>query len=706
MKRTLLRAVLLPLLAFLLALTGCSGGSSSPADPPAPEETPLATAGVGPEGGVLAADGFALTVPAGALDATVALALYADEAGSAFAGGEAAPVFRIEGLPAGLDTALPLRLAHGSATGDSLQALIGGPSYVPSRQESALTWAVADCADSAGWALLELPAADPAAGKDGATAAISVTVIRGVAETLTADDRFKIYWSPAMATEAQIAALKGNLEIAMSIYDSMGFQQDGFAGWPVKAIVRPMEGFGYWAPDPHRLGGHLAFSSTWIGDADEMRLTAGHELLHFCQYFYDPRTVWERGSFAGPLVWLEEATAVYIEDYFAPDQDYCSAARGGRELAPLDGLLVAGPGHTMGQHGYGLSGLIRYLAQTEGDGFLLDTFELVKAGRHPAAALQEATTTDLPDRWMDLLEELVTGGIYADVTMSVLMDYPLPTLLAMGTAADSVGTYQASYPDLSGRLISVSWYDSMEFAPNQRLELWADVPEYGISVFGLRFPSTRTLLGHAYGKVTLTNLPALKENHDDLLVLVSNQRLAGPEYLGPTTITLEGRLRATEPPAGYDHGLLNLRYEADWSNGQHLLYQDMSFSEVPGVFDGSTFTASWDSTGSSGWHYAGHLNVSFDPVDLHALSWSARNYAWSDEGASSLFAASGGELARVPTLPPLLEARADGVAVCADLNEVTVIQTSNDGEVTRSLNSWTCNSGSYVQLRLRDTDLR
>lgn len=703
MKRNYLLPILFPLLLSLTILPGCSGDSSSPTRPPEPSETPLAEVSIGADGGVLTAEGFALTVPAGALDAATDLALYAEEPGTAFPGGEASPVFRIEGLPAHLTTALPLRLAHGSATGDSLYALIGGESYVPSLQETAVTWEVADCADSSGWARLELPAADPVPGKDASTAPLSVTIIRGVAETLTADDRFKIYWSPSMATNIQIAALKEDLEIAMGIYDSMGFQQEGFTAWPIKAIVKPMADFGYWAPNPDRLGGHLAFSTTWIGDASEIRLTAGHELLHFCQYFYDPRTVWERGSFAGPLVWLEEATAVYIEDYFAPNPEYCSAARGGRELALLDGLLVPGTGHTMGQHGYGVSSLIRYLAETEGDGFILDTFEGIKSGQHAVAALQASTTTDISDQWLDILEELVTGNIYSDVTLGVVLGYPAPVLLQIDSAADSVASNLMHFPDLSGQTYFVN-YPHYEFNTNQRLQFWCDVPEYGLAVFGLTYPDTLQLLGHAYGPVTVGNLPFVKEHYGSLLLLVSNQHLAGPDYLGPSDITLQARLRETEAAPQYDHGQIRIRYEADWSNGSHVVYQDMNFTEVPGTFTGTSFSASWDSTATNGVHYSGHLSVVLDPGDLHALSWSARNYSWMDDGTSADFQASGTVLPVVTSTQSDLDTRIEGTETGGAIGGLSVTYVNSEGETYRTLDSWTCNSGSYVKVLLYNRD--
>jgi hypothetical protein len=436
-----------------------------------------------------------------------------------------------------------------------------------------------------------------------------------------------------------------------------------------------------------------------------MPLTAGHELLHFCQYFYDPRTVLERGTESGPLVWLDEATAVYIEDYFAPGEEYCSAARGGRELALMDGLLVPREGRPMGEHGYGLSSLIRFLYEAEpgGDAFILDTYQDIKAGMHAAAALQANTTVDLTDRWMEILEELLSGNIYSDVTWATILDHPIRRLMSISGAADSTGTVNWDMPDLSGRLAYIDLNDT-EFEDNQRLVFWCDAAEYGLTAYGIAPPDNMEFLSHAYGKVTLSNLPNLNENYDQVMLLVSNQHFAGPDYTGPTEIALEGRLRESEPLPHYTHGALRIQYDADWSNGVHQVNQEMNFAEVRGTFSGTTFTASWDSTGFNDVHHSGHLTANLDPSDLHVISWSARNYSWMDDGTSSDFQASGGVLPDVAVYNNSMDARIEGVETCGAIGGLSVTFINSDGETYRSLDGYTCSTGSYVKVLLYDRD--
>jgi hypothetical protein len=700
MQRLSSRHLFFHLIILALLLAGC-GGDDSPTAPP--QEQALASTTAGSGGGLLEHEGFALAVPAGALDEDAQLRLYEEADPPELPATAAAPILRVEGIPAGVGQDFPLRLAHSATGADSLYALVGQPSYIPSLQQTVTSWTMVDVTDSLGWAILDLPVAGPAPDKSGTTTPMTVTIVRGVAETLTSDNKFKIFWSPAMATNQQVSDLKANMEEAIALYDFMGFAQEGFSDWPVKTIIQPLNYFGHWAPNPRKLGGHLAFSTRYIDDDVEMRLTAGHEMLHFCQYFYDPRTVWARGWLEDPKAWLDEATAVYIEDYFSADPSYCSEARGGREVTLLDGLLVPRSGLDLGEHGYGLSSLIRFLFEAEptGDDFILATYQAIKTGTHAAAALQASTSVDLTDRWMEMLEDLVEGDIYSDVTWSIIAAQPVRQLMSISSAADSTGTVSWDMPDLSGRIGYVN-LNAYEYEQNQRLVFWCDeASEYGLSVYGVQ-AGTMTFLSHAYGKVTLSNLPNLNETFDQVMILVSNQRFQAPDYNGSTRVVLQGRLRESEAERFYTHGKIRIQYDADWSNTSSTIFnQEMNFVEVPGAFSGTSFSATWDSTDSQGVHYWGHLTATLDPADLHVTSWSARNQASWEEGSRD-FQASGGELPVVDLNAPSLESRIEGAETCNSIGSMSAAYYDAEGQPTRQLDGYDCSTGSYVKVFLYD----
>ncbi len=690
-------------LFVLLAFSGCSSDSDSPTDPVIPDK-PLATATIGSAGGALETDELILEIPAGAFTGDVELKVYHDTTEDPFGDETASRVLRLEGIPDGFSLPVVFKLAHDPANADSLFALVGGQSWIPSLQESHVTWMMEDCRDSLDWAIFEFQPASDFAGKADTSTPVLVTTVKGISQLETSDGHFRIYWSPSMATTDQITNLRDYIEGAMALYNVMGFEQIGFDDWPIKVQVEPLNWFGHWAPNPRKLGGELAFSTRYIHDDVEIHLTAGHELLHFCQYFYDPRSIRDRGYNANPNSWLDEATAVYIEDYFAPNPEYTSAARRGRELTALDGIINP-QGRSLAEHGYGQSSIIRYLAETEGDDFILKTYADISTGTHAVAALQNQTETDLQDVWADLLEELVTGKIYSDVTIPVLVKYGYYFMQTINSAADSVGTHALDYPDLSGQTYYVGWGDGYLFNANQRLEFWCDAPEYGLSIYGLKEPDTRDLLGHAYGKVVLNNLPTVKDNYTVLMALVSNHHLEGPDYNSFTGITIQSRLRETENVGRYDHAMIRIQYEADWSTSPDNTYsQEMNFVEVAGSFSGTSFSASWDSTGTGDVHYSGHINVALDPGTLHVVSWSANNHADHPDGWSKNFQVSGGALPEVTYNTLSLTGIVEHEETCNSIGGLSVVFIDNEGVTTRNLDGYTCNPTSFVKVFLNNRD--
>ena len=692
------RVPILLVCAALLA-GGCSSDSTSPVEPgPRPDATATVDAG----GGELAHGGvFSLVVPAGALPDETTLELYVDEA-PPVAAIAAADVYRIEGLPADFAAPLTCRLQV-PAGADSLVGLIGAEVYVTSLQETRVTWEATACTDSLDWVIFALPAATAGAGKADAAPPVRLSAAQSITLDVTPSGRFRIAWSPVLTTEDRITRLGADLDDALEFYDTLGFVQTGFTHWPVNALIMPLaDSYGYWSPAPWRLGGHLVFDAGILASAEETRATAAHETFHFCQYFYDPRPILARALVENPGIWLDEATAVWMEGLFTDDPDYCSAARRGRELTPLDGIVTPRGVNDLAKHGYGLSSLIKYLALDEDADFVKDVYDDIAAGQHPVAALEAAVETTLPDVWREFCEMLVSGQLYVDVTLDELLAYPTVPLLVASGAADTSGTVGLAYPDLSGQPFPVTWSDGYVFPADSYLRVWCEGGATGVSVYGCKAPATRQLLGHAYGPVILANLPNLQNAYDRLVVLVSHHRLTPPSYDATSELWVQARVRRPSiAEYGYDHGKILIRYEAFWSSGLHALYQDMTYVEVPGTYNGTTFSAAWDSVDNSAIHYVGHVNATFDPADMHVLSWSAQNNAEWAEG-SRIFQASGTSLPDVSANPTSYTGSQEGEAVCAGIDQLYAAYLNADGEPTNELTSYTCNTGSYVKVLLYD----
>lgn len=681
--------------AGLLALVGgCSSDSTTPEDPGSPQA--LSQINLGPDGGTWEHEDFLMHVPAGQLGHDTPLNLFAEETGSALPDAEVASVYRIEGIPLGLASNFRLRLRHGAASGDSLFALVGQPSFVPSLGQTITSWHMVACTDSAGWALFDLPTSSPAGAKDQTPPPLSFTIVDGIATATSGDGRFQIHWSPNLANNSDIEYLAQDLENALDLYDLLGYEQVGFDGWPVEVQVQPFDASGYWRPNPRRLGGHLAVSSWGIQDRIELPITMGHELMHFCQYFYDPRSIHDRGTYAAPQVWLHEATAVHMEIYFAPSDEFPSVARLGHELDLLNGLLTPRDGMYLDQHGYGVSSLIRYLAENEpaADNFILDTYQDIKNGEHAAAALQANTTIDISGQWQHILEELVQGHIFADVTWPVLDAYSSTSLLQVNSATDTTGTVSRQMADLSGLLADVT-LDRSDWTAEHRLEFWCHQASCEVSVFGVKEDGSLDLVGPSADRVILTEPAALQAQYQQLLVLVGNSSFTGPDYEGPSTVTLEARVRTGETPLTYTRLSFHLQFDAIWDNETLTSNQEINIWNVDGTFADGMFTADWDSTIDDGAvRFVGQITVTIAPDFDGVTSWSARTRIWHFDNTGSDYQASGGPVPTTNLFPDTFSAWIEGEGACDVINSVSMTEVNNLG--SRNLVDRSCRQSSYV----------
>ena len=695
-----MRRLLPALTGCLLALAaGCSSDSRTPTGGQAPG--PLSETILGPDGGTWQHEDFILQVPPGQLPAGTTLALYAAEQESAQPAAEVAAVHRIEGIPVGMDRDFPLRLRHGAAGGDSLFVMVGQPGFVPSLGETITRWQMVACTDSAGWALCDLPVAGPA-GTTKNTPPLLVTVVDGVATASSAGGRFKIHWQPDQAEQLDIEVLATELENSLDLYEFMGYEWAGFDAWPVDVQVQPMAPYGYWSPDPRHLGGLVAISTSTVGDVIEGPLTTGHELFHFCQYFYDPRSVEERGTTGPDHRWLDEATAVHMEIYFAPSDEYPSAARLGRELELLNGLLTPRDGLTSGEHGYGVSSLIRYLfAQEDGaDNFILATYQAIARGTHAVAALQAATTIDIPQRWQTILEELLLGNIYADVTWPVIDAQSRPTLLSVGSAVDTTGTLSGSMNDTGGLLARVE-LDYADWSDEHRVVLWTEPADLGLSVLGVKPDGSREVLASGTGQVSLTDPAALQESYDEFLVLVASSRFQGPGYDGSRPMTLQGRVRSAPVAYNFPRLSYHLQLDALWDDDATTVNQEINIYNADGSFVDGVFTAVWDSTIDEGAvRFVGEITAVVDPEFSRVSSWTARTAIWHSDDTGYEYEAAGGQVPATNLYPHSFSAWLEGTDTCGALDTVTMTEVDNAG--SRSLTGHSCRSSSYVKFFFED----
>jgi hypothetical protein len=386
-----------------------------------------------------------------------------------------------------------------------------------------------------------------------------------------------------------------------------------------------------------------------------------------------------------------------MEIYFAPDDDHPADARVGHELALLDGLITPKEGVTLATHGYGVSALVRYLFEHEAgaDNFILDTYQAINQGTHAAAALQASTTTDIRQEWQAILEDLVRGNIFADVTWPVIEARSLPSLLEVSDAADTTGTVVQTMNDLSGMLATVT-LDNQEWTSLHRLEFWTEEADCGLSLLGVRADGGRDLVARGTGSVSHSDPAQLQSLYDRLLVLVANPRFQGPDYNGSREVTLQGRVRVAEVQPYYPRLSFHLQINTEWDDESLSVAHEMNIWNADGDFTNGVFTAAWDSTIDDGAvRFVGEITVNIDPQFEGITSWNARTAIWHSDDTGFAYEAAGGAVPTTNFFPFSYSAWLEELATCSGINSLTMTEVNNEG--TRNLVNYSCAYSSYLK---------
>ena len=367
--------------------------------------------------------------------------------------------------------------------------------------------------------------------------------------------------------------------------------------------------------------GYLEINRNIMDDPADMRTTAGHEFFHLVQALYDPRNFYSKAKLEAPQLWLDEACSVWVEEKFSDQKDYVSDARTGNLSAPFDGV-VAGKESGAGEHGYGLSAMIKYLAEKYGESCVLSMYEALKSGSDPMTAVIQSTGEPI-EWWEEFLREYTLGKIYAVNATSIASFRS--GLYQIASDKDTLKTFNEEYPDLSGKLYMIR-LDNPDIDENATLSLSVEGGMAEISAFKYH-PKQATIefLGTNTDRVTVTDLKSLTEGEYHIIALVSNSRSIAP-YTSKTGITLTMRVKQTVNP-GFTYFTLHPELIGDFERtyeGQEtetyttLFYP--SFSPAgPGTLEGTTFSGTRNEPWGQNSTIVGNFKITFDETFQNIL---------------------------------------------------------------------------------------
>lgn len=596
MKKTII------FIAITLLLNATSCKDDSPSSPDNDQDDIITTETIGTAGGSISSAEVTITIPANSFASEQEISISESNANDFETGGISTP-YKIEGIPADYNLLINLSLKLDSETNEDVFVAVGAETFIKSSFTSATTYYQLDAIVSDGAATCQLPVPEGLLSKivdrntnTNETFDLLVQVITGKTYT-SSDGHFKINYLVGVSDQS-VNLLAGYLEDAYEKFIDLGFSYSVRTKWPVEVTVRSIndEDFGHsvssiWGDNYS----YLEFNSRKIYNAPEMRLTAGHEFFHLVQSFYDPRNRFSKAKFASQHLWIDEASAVWSEQFFTNEQNYVSPIREGHTSAFMRGMQT-GPGTNAQSYGYGMSALIKYF----GEESVIKIYNSIKAGSHPIEAVNFGTIDPASYWWTDFTKKYINGDIYDDISPLTLATDTDTKIFEINSDGDSIKVFDETYSDLSVMLFNVKLNNPL-FTENSVIR------------FNLTPNSNQTLLVFKYkgssiefidqsdSELQLNNVKDLYDSGWFLLAAVPNFRWLTP-YTGTTNVSLTVRSSKSETIdlSKYKYcqiGLYNADFYMESSNGDqyyvtigHLI----PLTKVEGSFQGNTFTAEWD----------------------------------------------------------------------------------------------------------------
>lgn len=652
-------------LLLAAALSAGCGGDDATAPAPTP---PLVAGTIDDRGGELTHPDVVLTVPANALDGPADLAIHAENAGHPF-GRADGPVLRVTGLPAELGAPLTLRLRHGLSPqpGDTLTFFLEEEREGHDHGRGP-AWLAAAARDSAGWCIAEVHRAGMDRGAK-ALADLRAAAAADVRAQTIEGGHYRLLYRGADLDQSAAAGVLQAFESMHAATEAMGFAfgtDDGI--WPLDVLVRePAVSVACYIAAPRGAGTfHIHPELAAAGAA--LAPVVAHEVLHCAQTFYDPRPSHLWGALDQDRLWLDEATAAYVEAITAGHPDYVPLGIGLDEgLAPLAG--VAGhPWLAPADYGYGMGAFVHYLCEDPGSGQtderLAQLYEHFAAHGSVAAALAAVLDPPIAAWCVDLQRKLLENRIYRLDSMTWASR---PHIGRLGAALGSSVSGRLEAPDLGAALARFDW--TAEPPPaGSALHLrarprGARAESLPLAAYGRSGDRDLSLLAAGVDSLTLPDWPSASASYDDVFILASRPYATGAGYAGRVELEVSATVvpdLAGIDPSRFDRVSVTVYTTNTYDNGTTLIDDQIMI------------------TGPVAWHGGAYLAHSAEdtfrfvvnPATGELASWRARTRYRSIGGNVIELRLAGGPTPLDEASAEMLAYRARGHACCEILSEV------------------------------------
>lgn len=342
-------------------------------------------------------------------------------------------------------------------------------------------------------------------------------------------------------------------EIAFDTCSAMGFSLDA-RPWPANVFFYKLKDptvCGYYSLHYRKpmtdqvlrdlfYKGRFTINTSLVDDQEELRVTAGHEFLHLVQNLYE---------FSSPEVepnqlWLKEATAVWIESKFSTQNNYFSSSISGNENEPFN--TWDWPSDT---HGYGMSVLIKDIAERYGDKAIVKIHEAIRDGDVPGDPTNsiDAIFAQLkePEQafYHGVMGAYLLGSYYDKKAIKeVWKDKSVMNEWVIKNDVDTLYTMTDSLGDLSTKLIYCT-LDYQNIKKDASMHISVNDVNCGLFVGKYKAETGLIFLDEVFpgngGALTLQGVKDLQDDGFDLIIMLTNSRFTGKGGKHQITFTAE-----------------------------------------------------------------------------------------------------------------------------------------------------------------------
>ena len=617
-------SVLLILMSILLIV--CTQEEST--EPSSKDDyIPEAVVTIGSDGGSIVIENFSLNIPAGAFDAAYEISVYTSSDEKAFGDNSATRLFAIQGLPEAYSKSLRLALKYDGA--------ISGESYIGFGKlakdivtgDSSVVYSLIAANDSSGYLVCTLDPQEDLANalyktmayqnENGGWNPWRVVFMEGFwGFKKDSTEHFKIYMPSYLQSRMEDVKtiledcydiITGNVELSLI---------DPDWEWPIRVSFRNMKNeeleVTYNINEDKK---EVYFNVSYIliessSQLPELKNIIGNKLFQLClegySDMYDQDYRWI--SFAA-LTWADELFSD-ISSYKAPSEFP------GNEMVPFQGMKtgVGNTLHTAGNHGKGMSAMIKYLVEDPRYGYsgLGNTIKSLSTMSSVEALVTNINA--LPaDWWPDFFEQYVGGNIYQVSSSVFTKSDNLSGSWNIKDDSDIFKTFKSndvgSYPNLSAKLFLGNLnHTTINTSANLLIDVEGEVTDDALTSIAYKLTNNGLeYLGHANASIADLEIQGLRNYIDQglhqFVIAIVNSNLY-PPFTGTSDIDLTLRVGETLPELDFNTCYIEVHVPGQYNyvspDTTYTQDSDINLGAVyRGSFSENTFSASYLEVGES-----------------------------------------------------------------------------------------------------------